>query len=126
MNERRLLVVGSLTMFVGVAAGAFGAHGLKSSVSPEMLSVWETGVTYQLIHAIGLLLIGLLMPRLGKAGLSQAGNWMFVGVILFSGSLYLLTLTGIRQIGVITPIGGLAFLAAWLRLAHAAWRGTPP
>jgi len=128
MNERQLLVSGSLNMLAAVALGAFGAHGLKAFVSADMLAVWETGVIYHLVHGLGLLIIALLMPRLGAQGrssLAKAGTVMFVGIVLFSGSLYLLTLTGIRLIGVVTPFGGAAFLIAWGWVAWAAWRSTP-
>ena len=128
MNERQLLVTGSLNMFAAVILGAFGAHGLKAWVSADMLAVWETGVIYHLVHGLGLLIIGLLMPRLNvrsAASVGKAGTVMFVGIVLFSGSLYLLTLTGIKLIGVVTPFGGLAFLVAWAWVAWAAWRSTP-
>lgn len=125
MNERQLLIAGSLNMFVAVAAGAFGAHGLRRVVTPEMLSVWHTAVMYHLIHGLGLLLIAALMPRLGEAALSTAGTLMFVGIVLFSGSLYLLALTSFKLIGIITPIGGVAFLVSWAWIAMAAWRAAP-
>lgn len=125
MNERQLLITGSLNMFVAVAAGAFGAHGLRRIVSPEMLSVWQTGVMYHLIHALGLLIIAALMPRLGAAALSTPGTLMFAGIILFSGSLYVLTLTNIKWIGIVTPIGGVAFLVSWAWIAWASWRAAP-
>jgi len=128
MNERQLLLAGSLNMFAAVMLGAFGAHGLKAWVSVEMLAVWETGVIYHLVHALGLLIIALLMPRLdakGASAVGKAGAVMFAGIVLFSGSLYLLTLTGIKLIGVVTPFGGVAFLLAWGWVAWAAWRSTP-
>ncbi len=125
MNERQLLIAGSLNMFVAVAAGAFGAHGLRRIVTPEMLAVWHTAVMYHLIHGLGLLLIAMLMPRLGVAALATAGTLMFAGIVLFSGSLYVLTLTSVKLIGVITPIGGVAFLVSWAWIAIAAWRAAP-
>jgi uncharacterized membrane protein YgdD (TMEM256/DUF423 family) len=128
MNERQLLVTGSLNMLTAVALGAFGAHGLKAFVSTDMLAVWETGVIYHLVHGLGILIIALLMPRLDARAMSRlgkAGAVMFAGIVLFSGSLYLLTLTGIRLIGVVTPFGGAAFLLAWGWVAWAAWRSTP-
>ncbi|KKB61783.1 membrane protein [Robbsia andropogonis] len=122
MKDRQLLVAGAINMFIAVVAGAFGAHGLRNVVSPLMLGVWETGVTYHLIHGIALLLIALAMPHIGEKALSLCGTLMLAGIVLFSGSLYLLVLTGVRWIGVITPIGGVAFLAAWAGFAWAAWR----
>jgi len=117
------LVLGSLNAFVGVALGAFGAHGLKSRVAPEMLIVWQTGVQYHLVHALALVLIGILCQLMPEAALLRVSGWsLLVGILLFSGSLYLLVLTGTRQLGMITPLGGLAFLAGWLLLAFAAWR----
>lgn len=122
MTERQLIVLGSLNMLVAVGAGAFGAHGLRRVVAPDMLAVWQTAVTYHLIHALGLLVIALLMSRLGASAVSGAATAMFVGIVLFSGSLYALTLTGFRPLGVVTPIGGVAWLVAWAWLAVAAWR----
>jgi len=106
-----------------VALGAFGAHGLKTKVAPDMLAVWETAVLYHLVHALGLLLIGilcLLMPDL--ALLRNAGWALLIGTLFFSGSLYLLVLTGVKPLGMITPIGGVAFLVGWILLAAAAWQ----
>ncbi|MGY4534058.1 uncharacterized membrane protein YgdD (TMEM256/DUF423 family) [Pseudomonas sp. TE3786] len=109
--------------FSGVALGAFAAHGLKSRLSAEYLAVFQTGTHYQLIHALALFAVALLSLHLPGRLLNAAG-WMFVlGILLFSGSLYLLTLTGISTLGIITPFGGLAFLAGWLCLGLAAWRG---
>lgn len=111
------LLLGSVNMFLAVALGAFGAHGLKSRVSAESLAVWQTGVLYHLAHALGLLLVGLLAAHLP---VRNAGWMLFAGIVLFSGSLYLMVLTGIRSLGMITPFGGVAFLAGWLLLAVAA------
>lgn len=122
MNERLLILAGAINMFIAVAAGAFGAHGLKKILSADMLSIWQTAVTYQIAHALGLLAIALLMPRL-QSGLSAwAGMLMLAGIVIFSGSLYALALTGIRVLGAITPIGGAAFLLAWGLLAAAAYQ----
>lgn len=128
MNERQLLVAGALNMLAAVTLGAFGAHGLKAWVSADMLAVWETGVIYHLVHGLGLLIIALMMPRLdarGASSLAKAGTLMLAGIVLFSGSLYVLTLTGVKLIGVVTPFGGAAFLIAWGWVAWAAWRSTP-
>ncbi|RXZ33131.1 DUF423 domain-containing protein [Oxalobacteraceae bacterium CAVE-383] len=125
MNERSLIIAGAGNMFIAVAAGAFGAHGLKQILSAEMLAIWQTAVTYQVAHALGLLAIALLTPRL-KSGLglaSWAGVAMLAGIVLFSGSLYALALSGVRVFGAITPLGGVAFLLAWGMLAMAAYRG---
>ncbi len=117
------IIIGSLSAFTGVALGAFGAHGLKARVTPEMLTVWQTGVQYHLIHALGLLLIGILCHMLPEATQLRTAGWLLlVGTLLFSGSLYLMVLSGVRGLGIITPLGGVAFLAGWLLLAIAVWR----
>jgi uncharacterized membrane protein YgdD (TMEM256/DUF423 family) len=128
MSERIFVFLGALNMFLAVAAGAFGAHGLRSILSPEMLAVWHTAVTYQVAHALGLLAIAALGARYGygASNLWNLAGWlMFAGIVLFSGSLYLLSGTGVRWLGAITPIGGAAFLAAWALVAWAALRGMP-
>ncbi|MCP3982699.1 MAG: DUF423 domain-containing protein [bacterium] len=115
--------VGAVAAGIGVALGAFGAHGLKTRVSPEMLTVFETGVRYQMYHALALLALGLAATRQGSSW-TQAAGWLFViGIVVFSGSLYLMTFTGARWLGAITPIGGLAFILGWAALALAALRG---
>lgn len=114
---RIFVMLGSVNMLVAVALGAFGAHGLKNRVSAEMLSVWQTAVIYHLAHALGLLLVGLLAAHLP---VKAAGWTLFTGIVLFSGSLYLMVLTGSRPLGMITPLGGVAFLAGWLLLALTA------
>lgn len=122
MNERTLIAVAAINMFIAVAAGAFGAHGLKNILSPELLAVWHTAVTYQMVHALGLFAIALLMPRIDSTLLPWAGMLMLTGIVIFSGSLYVLSLTGIRIIGAVTPVGGVAFLLAWILVAVAACR----
>jgi uncharacterized membrane protein YgdD (TMEM256/DUF423 family) len=122
MNERQLILAGAINMFIAVAAGAFGAHGLKQILSAEMLAIWQTAVTYQMAHALGLLAVALLLPRLQSGLVAWAGSSMLIGIVIFSGSLYVLALTGIRMLGAITPIGGVAFLLAWGLLAAAAYR----
>lgn len=122
MNERTLIAVAAINMFIAVAAGAFGAHGLKNILSPELLAVWHTAVTYQMVHALGLFTIALLMQRIDSALLPWAGMLMLTGIVIFSGSLYVLSLTGIRIIGAVTPVGGVAFLLAWILVAVAACR----
>lgn len=115
------MFVGALMGFVGVGLGAFGAHGLKGRLSPDMLAVFETGVRYQMYHALALLVVGALMTRLEGRAIVVAG-WSFTaGILIFSGSLYALALTGVTMLGAVTPIGGVAFLAGWVALAIAAF-----
>jgi uncharacterized membrane protein YgdD (TMEM256/DUF423 family) len=129
MKVSRFIALGAGNMFLAVAAGAFGAHALKARLSVEMLAVWQTAVNYHMVHALGLLAIGLMIgvsqalptPRYAIL-LTRAGSAMLVGIVLFSGSLYVLALTGIRILGAITPFGGLGFLLAWGLLAWAAWK----
>jgi uncharacterized membrane protein YgdD (TMEM256/DUF423 family) len=118
--DRTFLMVGALAGFVGVALGAFGAHGLRARLSPESLAVFETGVRYQIYHAFAILIVAVALARFDGWILRTAG-WLFTaGIVVFSGSLYALALTGTRTFGAITPIGGLAFLAAWALLAWTA------
>lgn len=120
--DRTFFLLGALSAFVGVAAGAFGAHGLKERLSAEMLAVFETGVRYQMYHAFALIASAWAAARWPGAWTSASG-WLFVaGTLVFSGSLYVLSLTGLRWLGAITPLGGLAFLAGWLCLAAACWK----
>src|SRR5437867_11650141 len=115
---RIFLVLGALFSFLGVAAGAFGAHFLKSVLSPDMLGVFETAVRYQMYHAFALLITAAAIARVGDARLLSLAGWSFLtGIVLFSGSLYALALTGISGLGAITPIGGLLFLLGWASLA---------
>jgi uncharacterized membrane protein YgdD (TMEM256/DUF423 family) len=119
---RAFFIIATLSACVGVAAGAFGAHGLKTRLSPEMLSVFEVGVRYQMYHAFALLAAAWAQTR-WTSSLVVIGGWLFViGIVLFSGSLYLLSLSGVRWVGAITPLGGLAFLAGWVCLAWAVWK----
>jgi uncharacterized membrane protein YgdD (TMEM256/DUF423 family) len=122
MNERALIITAAANMFIAVAAGAFGAHGLKNILSPDMLTIWHTAVTYQMVHALGLFIIALLLPRMASGLLGWAGILMLAGIVIFSGSLYVLSVTGIRVLGAITPIGGVAFLTAWALILMAAYR----
>ena len=115
-------LLGALNMLVAVGFGAFGAHGLKDRVDAAMLSVWQTGVLYHLVHALGLFVIAWLVERTGSNLLGIAGWIMLAGIILFCGSLYLLVLTDTRMLGAITPFGGICFLLAWALTAWAIWR----
>ena len=120
------LLLGSLNAMLGVGLGAFGAHGLKSKVAPEMLVVWETAVLYHLIHSLGLLLIGVIYHLMPEVSLVRNAGWLLLGgIVLFSGSLYAMVLTGNKPLGIITPMGGVAFLLGWLSLAVAAWQHAP-
>ncbi|MFQ6574771.1 DUF423 domain-containing protein [Pseudomonas sp. UM16] len=119
---RSLLLLAAFFGFTGVALGAFAAHGLKGRLSSEYLAIFHTAVTYQLVHALALLGVAVLATQLPGRLVAWSGGLFAVGIVLFSGSLYLLTLSGIGKLGMITPIGGLAFLGGWLCLGLAAWR----
>jgi uncharacterized membrane protein YgdD (TMEM256/DUF423 family) len=121
--DRMFTVCGALSAFVAVAAGAFGAHALKARLGTDLLAVFETAARYQMYHALALLAVAGAMSRWATPQLRAAG-WLFLaGTILFSGSLYLLALTGARGLGAVTPFGGLCFLAGWLLLAVGVCRG---
>lgn len=115
-------MLGAINAFLCVALGAFGAHGLKQRLSTDMLAVYQTGVQYHFYHALGLLAVGLILLHFPKSRLVVFSGWsMVAGIVLFSVSLYVLSLTGIRGLGAITPLGGLAFLSAWAMLAYGVW-----
>lgn len=117
------LLLGSINALLAVLLGAFGAHALKARVSADLLGVYQTAVQYHFYHALGLLLVGLMALHLPASSLLRAGGWlMFAGIVLFSGSLYLLSVTGMRWLGAITPFGGGAFIIAWLLCALAVAR----
>lgn len=117
------LLLGALSAMTGIGLGAFGAHGLKTLLSPEALAIYQTGVSYQVWHALGLILIALLQSQaISSHLLAWAGRLMFGGIVLFSGSLYLLALLNQKWLGMITPIGGLSFLTAWLLIAIFAFK----
>ncbi|WP_348674987.1 DUF423 domain-containing protein [uncultured Abyssibacter sp.] len=116
------LPLSALYGFLGVALGAFGAHALRQRLEPDMLRVWETAVNYQFWHALALLGIGVLMLRHASGWLNASGLLFALGVLLFSGSLYALALSGIRVLGAITPIGGVLMLAGWICLFIAVLR----
>jgi uncharacterized membrane protein YgdD (TMEM256/DUF423 family) len=122
MKNQSILILGTVFMALGVLLGAFGAHALKNILVPEMLAVYKTGVEYQFYHAIGLLLIGVIGFHVKSKYIRWSGILISIGIILFSGSLYVLSISGIKAIGAITPIGGLAFVAGWIFLAVAIWK----
>lgn len=117
------LSLGAISGALGVIIGAFGAHGLKAKLSPDMLTVYQTGVQYHFYHTFALLAVGLLALKF-QSGLLTSSGWSFlIGIIIFSGSLYTLSITGISKLGAITPIGGLFFIIGWVMLAVAVVKG---
>ena len=131
IHPARFIVIGALAAMLAVLLGAFGAHGLRNLVSPAELATYHTGVEYHFYAAFGLIVVGLLESKRHDGadataamdrGLAWAGWLMLVGIVMFSGSLYALTLTGMRSLGMITPLGGVSFIVAWALLARAAWR----
>lgn len=123
--DRLFFALGSLSAGLAVALGAFGAHALKARLAPDLLAVYEVGVRYQLAHALGLLAVAWAVARWPGSGAIVASGWLFVaGTLLFSGSLYGLSLSGVRWLGAVTPLGGVAWIVGWGCLAWGAWRGT--
>ncbi|MBY0474820.1 MAG: DUF423 domain-containing protein [Nitrosomonas sp.] len=121
--SKTFLILGSLNTLLCIALGAFGAHGLKRILSADMLSVYHTGVQYHFYHAFGIIVIGLLLLHFPKSRLMPISGWlMMVGIVLFSFSLYVLSLTGMRGLAMITPFGGVSFLTAWALVAYAIWK----
>jgi uncharacterized membrane protein YgdD (TMEM256/DUF423 family) len=112
--------IGVLLAGLGVGLGAFGAHGLRTRVTPDLLAVFETGVRYQMYHALALVGLSLAWNRWSTAHLTAAGYLFIAGIVLFSGSLYVLTITGVRGWGAVTPLGGVALLAGWIALLLAS------
>ena len=119
-----MIAAGALNGALAVMAGAFGAHGLKAKLAPELLATWGTGAEYHMYHALALVLVGVVAGAAPTGTINGAGIAMLVGILLFSGSLYVLALTGVKVLGAITPFGGVAFIVGWLMLAYAAWQGT--
>ena len=120
-TARLFLILGCIAALLAVALGAFGAHGLKARLTPELMAVYRTGVEYQFYHALGMILIGLAAFHLPESARLRLAGWtMLAGIVLFCGSLYLLSLTGLGWLGAITPAGGVAFIAAWALFAAAA------
>lgn len=120
--SKAILMTASALLVLAVAIGAFGAHALKPRLTDEMLQIYKTGVEYHFYHAIGLLLVGVLSLYMPSALINWSALLLGLGIIIFSGSLYLLAVTGIRWIGAITPIGGLSFIAGWIVLFIAVWK----
>ena len=119
----RVLALAALLLALATACGAFGAHALKSQLPPERLQVWDTAVRYHFFHALGLLGVALTLRSLDSGALRVAAALIVAGIVLFSGSLYALALGAPRALGALTPLGGLAWIAAWLLFAWGAWRG---
>lgn len=120
--SKRFLIIACLLMATAVSLGAFGAHGLKKIITPDMLSVYQTGVQYQFYHALGLLGVAFIAHVNSTKLVNMAGNLMFTGVMIFSGSLYLLVILNIKWLGAITPIGGVLMVISWVLLAWAVFR----
>ena len=123
--ERLFFLLGAISGFFGVALGAFAAHALKKQLDPDLLAVFETGVRYQMYHALALLAVAWACGKWPGQFTTMSGLFFVAGTVLLSGSLYLLALTGARWLGMVTPLGGLGFLAGWLCLAWAAWKAAP-
>ena len=124
MKNQNILIAGAIFMALAVALGAFGAHALKKVLTPEMLTIYHTGVEYQFYHALVLLIIGVIGFQVKSRYIGWAAILITIGIILFSGSLYVLALTGIKGLGAITPIGGVSFIAGWIFLAVAVVRNS--
>jgi uncharacterized membrane protein YgdD (TMEM256/DUF423 family) len=119
---KTILMTASILLALAVALGAFGAHGLKSQLSTDMMQTYKTGVEYHFYHALGLLLIGILSFSMPSGLLNWSAILLFAGIIIFSGSLYVLAITGIKWLGAVTPLGGLSFIAGWILLFLAIWK----
>lgn len=114
---KTFIILGAINAFLSVALGAFGAHGLENKLEPKYLEIWKTGVQYQMFHALGLIAIGIISGKVGASSLLSWSGWlMLIGIILFSGSLYVLSTSGIKVLGAVTPFGGVAFLVSWVLL----------
>ena len=123
-NARWFLLLGAANAALAVLLGAFGAHSLKTHLAADMMAVYQTGLQYHLFHALGLLAVGFAAKQIGDAVWLRWSGWlMLAGVFIFSGSLYLLSITGLRWLGAVTPLGGIAFIAAWVLFAVAVLKG---
>ncbi|MGE7183583.1 DUF423 domain-containing protein [Peribacillus sp. NPDC006672] len=116
------IILGALNAFIAVALGAFGAHGLEGKIPDKYLEIWKTAVQYQMFHAVGLLVLGLLAGKISSPLINWSGWLMLIGIILFSGSLFVLSVTQIKVLGAITPLGGVSFLVAWVLMVIAAYK----
>jgi uncharacterized membrane protein YgdD (TMEM256/DUF423 family) len=123
--SKLILMTASILLALAVAIGAFGAHGLKAHISTEMMQIYKTGVEYHFYHALGLLLVGVFSVSYTSTLLNWSAILLAVGIILFSGSLYVLAITGINWLGAITPVGGLCFIAGWVLLFITFWKKMP-
>ena len=122
-STRKFIIVGAISAALAIGLGAFGAHALKASLSPGMYEVYQTAVLYHLVHSLGLLAVAFVCFTKPTSGMAKMSGWLMSGgMILFSGSLYLLAVTGAKWLGAITPLGGIAMIAAWLLMAAAAIR----
>lgn len=119
------LILGVINGFLAVALGAFGAHGLEGKISEKMLDTWDKAVHYQMFHTMALFITGLLAEKITGGSILWAGWLFFIGILLFSGSLYVYSTTGIKSLAMITPIGGLTFLAGWVILGYAVLKFIP-
>lgn len=122
MKLKSLLLVSGVLSFLGIAFGAIGSHLLKSIIMPDLLIIYETGIRYQIYHSLAIILLSLLYLKISKSEFLLAGNLFVFGILFFSGSLYLLAITGIRKFGMITPIGGVLFLLGWIMMLKGVWK----
>ena len=122
MKLKSLLFVSGILSFFGVAFGAIGSHLLKNIILPDLLIIYETGIRYQIYHSLAIILLSLLYLKIPTPEFLFAGNLFVFGILFFSGSLYLLSITGIKKFGMITPIGGVLFLLGWIVMLKGIWK----
>ncbi|TDO02550.1 DUF423 domain-containing protein [Sunxiuqinia elliptica] len=120
--NKTILLTAAFLLALAVILGAFGAHGLKEKLGNEMMQIYKTGVEYHFYHALGLLLVGVLAGQMPSSLMNWSAICLTVGIVIFSGSLYTLAITGVRWLGAITPLGGLSFIAGWVLLFIAVWK----
>lgn len=116
------LLLGVINGFIAVALGAFGAHGLEGKISEKMLKTWEKAVNYQMFHTMALFVVGILMGKVTGGNMTASGWMFFIGILLFSGSLYVYSVTSIKTFAMITPLGGLSFLVGWILLGYGVMK----